>query len=294
MVNRSMAPRSGQAREGRSEALTNAALETVVCSVCGSANAGEERRCQRCGRRLDAGPPRTGPIPYLVVRSAPAAAPPAVTAPVQGSLFTEADLPPVSLRTVDVRRHRQCPSIPGQGRTRKQRPPKRLAAEQQTLEFAVTIAPERTMESQAEAARGCDTPVAPLASRAQAALIDLGIASTAALLIVIALHYGPLEGRMPLLTLGYFGILTTAIFVAYKTFWCLFDTESFGMRIRRLRLVDFDGKPVHKNHRLVRLLAGHLSVVVGIGLLWAVFDEENLSWHDHISRTFLTADPDID
>jgi len=26
----------------------------------------------------------------------------------------------------------------------------------------------------------------------------------------------------------------------------------------------------------------------GLGLLWAVADEENLTWHDHISKTFPT------
>jgi hypothetical protein len=39
----------------------------------------------------------------------------------------------------------------------------------------------------------------------------------------------------------------------------------------------------------MRQLAGLLSVVsAGLGLVWALVDEENLTWHDHISKTFPT------
>ena len=38
-----------------------------------------------------------------------------------------------------------------------------------------------------------------------------------------------------------------------------------------------------------RMAGGLLSVIsVGLGLLWAVFDEDRLTWHDHVSRTFPT------
>jgi len=28
---------------------------------------------------------------------------------------------------------------------------------------------------------------------------------------------------------------------------------------------------------------------LGLGLVWALVDEESLTWHDHISKTFPTA-----
>jgi hypothetical protein len=39
----------------------------------------------------------------------------------------------------------------------------------------------------------------------------------------------------------------------------------------------------------VRALSACLSFCAGgIGLLWALVDEEKLTWHDHISKTFPT------
>ena len=41
--------------------------------------------------------------------------------------------------------------------------------------------------------------------------------------------------------------------------------------------------------RIVRQFAGILSLAsAGVGLLWALVDEESLTWHDHISKTFPT------
>lgn len=146
------------------------------------------------------------------------------------------------------------------------------------------------MESQAEAARGCDMPVAPLELRIKATLIDAGVALSAALAITWTLTFGPLEEQPRMAVLACFGILTLVVLLGYKLLWCLVGADSFGLCIQGLRVVDFDGKPVRQDQRLKRLAAAHLSAGVGIGLLWAVFDEEKLSWHDHISRTFITVD----
>jgi hypothetical protein len=53
--------------------------------------------------------------------------------------------------------------------------------------------------------------------------------------------------------------------------------------------LNFDGMPPTRNQRIVRVAAGCLSLLAGgLGLLWAAADEETLSWHDHMSKTFLT------
>jgi uncharacterized RDD family membrane protein YckC len=62
------------------------------------------------------------------------------------------------------------------------------------------------------------------------------------------------------------------------------------MRFAGLRLVDFDGRKPHRDARLLRQAAGFLSLCsLGLGLVWALVDEESLTWHDHISKTFPTA-----
>jgi hypothetical protein len=53
--------------------------------------------------------------------------------------------------------------------------------------------------------------------------------------------------------------------------------------------VDFDGRRPDREQRGVRQVAGLLSLLsAGLGLVWALVDEEKLTWHDHISKTFPT------
>jgi hypothetical protein len=53
--------------------------------------------------------------------------------------------------------------------------------------------------------------------------------------------------------------------------------------------VQFEGHPPTTERRLVRVVAGCLSTgALGLGLLWALTDPEQLTWHDHISKTFPT------
>ena len=54
-----------------------------------------------------------------------------------------------------------------------------------------------------------------------------------------------------------------------------------------LRVVNFDGYPADARQRLVRFVCACLSTLAGLGLLWALFDEEKLTWYDHMSKTFL-------
>jgi uncharacterized RDD family membrane protein YckC len=54
-------------------------------------------------------------------------------------------------------------------------------------------------------------------------------------------------------------------------------------------VVNFDGHRPSRRQRFYRLAGGAVGVVAaGMGLLWAIFDEERLTWHDHISKTFPT------
>jgi len=56
-----------------------------------------------------------------------------------------------------------------------------------------------------------------------------------------------------------------------------------------MRLVNFDGRPPNRAQRMRRMAAGVLSMLsAGLGLIWVLVDEENLAWHDHISKTFPT------
>ena len=62
-----------------------------------------------------------------------------------------------------------------------------------------------------------------------------------------------------------------------------------AMRYLGLRLVNFDGRPASRPERLWRFLGAIASAgSFLLGFVWAAVDDERFSWHDHISKTFLT------
>ena len=75
----------------------------------------------------------------------------------------------------------------------------------------------------------------------------------------------------------------------YGLIWAIAGRETAGMRMTDLQLITFDGFEVDARTRALRFASAWLSFCSGgLGLLWAVADEENLTWHDHISKTFPT------
>jgi uncharacterized RDD family membrane protein YckC len=87
----------------------------------------------------------------------------------------------------------------------------------------------------------------------------------------------------------YFAVVIFCTAMFYRLLWCFGNGDSPGMRFAGLRLVDFDGRSPDRHQRLRRQFASLLSALsAGLGLAWALVDEENLTWHDHISKTFPT------
>jgi uncharacterized RDD family membrane protein YckC len=61
-----------------------------------------------------------------------------------------------------------------------------------------------------------------------------------------------------------------------------------GLKLAKLELSRFDGAPVPRNIRRWRVLASILSgVSVGLGYAWCFLDEDQLCWHDRITRTYM-------
>ncbi|MCE5307796.1 MAG: RDD family protein [Acidobacteriales bacterium] len=94
-----------------------------------------------------------------------------------------------------------------------------------------------------------------------------------------------------------FNKITTPCYVAVPVLIALFYEAvcalgggiTVGMRWTRLRLLNFDGRKPNTEECLLRVLGTVVSVAsAGLGYLWALFDEENLAWPDHISKTFPT------
>ncbi len=184
-----------------------------------------------------------------------------------------------------------APRSPGvRTQTRAQRPPARKPPEQPMLDFlpSASAAP-RKLGTTVEAAICCEFPVATLAHRAVAAALDWSM-----MLIGYALFLGAFYlagGDFVLTRPNVIAFGTAYVFIAmfYGMTWAFAGTETPGMRWAHLRLSNFDGFPPERHQRFLRCVTGWLSVfAAGIGVLWALADEENLAWHDHISRTFPT------
>ena len=86
-----------------------------------------------------------------------------------------------------------------------------------------------------------------------------------------------------------FGGAFLCVALFYGLLWVLAGSETAGQRWTNLRLINFDGSPIDRRERGIRFAAACLSLCsVGLGLLWSLADEESLTWHDHMSKTFPT------
>ncbi len=64
---------------------------------------------------------------------------------------------------------------------------------------------------------------------------------------------------------------------------------TIGLWLTRLQLRRFDGKPVTRSIRSWRAVAAVLSALsVGLGYVWCLLDEDQLCWHDRITRTYVS------
>ncbi len=135
----------------------------------------------------------------------------------------------------------------------------------------------------------CDAPVAMPAHRLIAAAVDASMVLLAlgGFLGIFYLSGGQIE--LSRQNAPFFAGVVILLALFYRMLWCLGNGDTPGMRAMGLRLVDFDGRRPDRDQRGMRQLAALLSVVsAGLGLVWALVDEENLTWHDHISKTFPT------
>jgi uncharacterized RDD family membrane protein YckC len=75
---------------------------------------------------------------------------------------------------------------------------------------------------------------------------------------------------------------------AYNAFFFALGVSTPGMRYAGIALSTFDDEVPTRAQLRRRLGAMVLSLApVALGLVWSVFDEDHLSWHDRISQTYL-------
>ena len=269
----------------------------MSCLYCGHQNTDDEPRCQRCARRLPVGPARSAPPGYdganaLATAVAPARrrATPSIALPPQRSqVARQSKLFP----EVETSKVLQFPAVAKSAepkpRLRRQPPPP--PDSQAFLDF-LPPAPHapRTLKTSVEASIYCDAPVATPIHRAVGFALDFAVVMIAFGVFLFAFY--ACGGEFPKINtyvaIGFGGaFLGLALF--YGLLWVLAGSESAGARWTGLRFINFDGSPIDRRERAIRFAAACLSFFsAGLGVLWSLADEEGLTWHDHMSKTFPT------
>lgn len=135
----------------------------------------------------------------------------------------------------------------------------------------------------------CRAPVAPIGRRAAAACVDALIVFGGFLLFLGIHRFWAGELVFDRVGALAYTAVYLLLFAFYKLLAALRSGRSPGLRLLGLRILHFDGRPPNRRQRVLRVFAGFGSVLpAGIGLFWALMDEERLTFHDHISETFIT------
>jgi uncharacterized RDD family membrane protein YckC len=94
-------------------------------------------------------------------------------------------------------------------------------------------------------------------------------------------------GLQPSLALASSALVLTLFYLLYETLFFSFSDSTPGMRCARIALCTFDDENPTRPAMRRRILAVLVSVCpLGLGLLWATLDEDRLSWHDRLTRTY--------
>jgi uncharacterized RDD family membrane protein YckC len=89
------------------------------------------------------------------------------------------------------------------------------------------------------------------------------------------------------------GYLATAavIFFNYVYFYVR-RGQSFGKRFVSIRVARVDGQPIDYRTAIMRHIVGYpLSILVlGLGLIWTLWDRNQQGWHDKLAKTIVVND----
>jgi len=152
----------------------------------------------------------------------------------------------------------------------------------------ITIEPAQ--QPDLEKRPGIDVPLqsAPLGRRVVSAAID-GVIIAAACALFGFIFWKVTAIRPPRFQmLGIAAGLSSLFWAGYQYLLVVYSGTTPGLRLARLELSRFDGRPAGRRLRRWRVLASFLSAVsLGMGYAWVFLDEDSLCWHDRITHTYL-------
>ena len=131
-------------------------------------------------------------------------------------------------------------------------------------------------------------PVAPFGLRFMATVVDcaLILASFVTVGFLVAHSTSHPPSGKPAELLGAVGLVLIGM-LYYALFFAL-PVSTPGMKYAGVGLCTFDDQSPTRAQLRRRVGAMFLSLLpVGLGLVWSIFDEDHLSWHDRYSQTYL-------
>ncbi len=129
--------------------------------------------------------------------------------------------------------------------------------------------------------------VASLEDRLMAALIDTSLVGIAFLLFAFVFAFStvhPPTGRPALVGSA---IVIAGLYLLYQFLFFTFSNGTPGMLYARIALCTFDDANPTRHAMRKRIFALVLAgMPLGLGFLYALFDEDNLCWHDRMTRMY--------
>jgi uncharacterized RDD family membrane protein YckC len=160
--------------------------------------------------------------------------------------------------------------------------------EQPQGEFAEGSPDESLQEPRLDAMEAPALELAPASLRLMAAVVNLALILGSFLVaaVVAAAYAKDLPSLREVEVGSAVGLLVVS--ALYQALFYLMAKGTPGMRYAGISLCTFDGESPTRAQRCRRLAAMLVSVLpVGLGVMWSIFDEDRLSWHDRLSRTYL-------
>jgi len=154
---------------------------------------------------------------------------------------------------------------------------------------AIELEPQLHEEAELEETTSAisDLHLAPLGLRLLAALADGAL--VAGVVLGLALVAASRMGHPPAKIVALCAV--SALLLAgllYHTLLLILAGVTPGMKLAGVSLCTFDGQIPTQTQLRSRAGALLLSLVpVGLGIAWALFDDDRLSWHDRLSKTYL-------
>jgi len=176
------------------------------------------------------------------------------------------------------------------------RPSKKAVLEESRMEIDVSLPPDSETGPRAQVTEDKRKylpglhPVASMDDRRLAALID-----SCCLLFAYGgflMLFGSLGGQFTLskLNAAVYCMTFAIVYLQYFALFTIFGGTTPGMMMRSLEVVSFSGEPPTPRQMLLRSAGYILSAgTFFMGFFWAMWDEDELTWHDRLSRTHLSA-----